>query len=133
MGMNPGSAPTRRATSPVLWAVLGVVCLGTVLGVWLRGSDNQPASVFGHDGVIALLVLSMPAIVVASARQAASPVFRRVFGSVTIALAVCLEIVALAYFNAGRGSADIAFGTILTVGVVALFAAAIGMIRGRPA
>lgn len=113
------------------WAVVGVVALGTVLAVWVRRAGSQPDSVFGDVGGIAVLGASLVAVVAASVSRGARLAARRVLGVVTIVLALCTEVLALEHFARTHGSADTAFGWILSAGAVAMLAAAIGVLRGR--
>lgn len=131
MGIDASKPKNKQNTGAIVWAVIGVVCLGTVLAVWLQKADSQPSSVFGSGGGVAILAVSLVAVIMASALRGAGLGFRRVLAVVTIVLALCTEVLALAHFSAAGGSADTAFGLILSVGAVAMLAASIGLLRGK--
>ncbi|MCP2322179.1 hypothetical protein HDA40_000686 [Hamadaea flava] len=133
MGQNLNAQRPKQQTGPIFWAVLGVVCLATVGGVWLLRPDSQPDNSLGKPGVATLVAVSVLALLVATAARGASRGFRWVTGLVTVVLALGVEWVALAYFNRGNGSADVGIGVVASAACLAMLAAAVSVIRGRPA
>jgi hypothetical protein len=129
--INTGQPKSGSNTGAVFWAVLATVCLGTTLGLWLMGPDTQPSNFFGQKATVAVLAATLFTLVVASATRKATKGFRWTVCFLAVALAMCSGIVALGYFNAARGSADAAIGSMLTLGTVATLAVAISSLRGR--
>lgn len=129
MGIDSGQR--RSNTGTVTWAVIAVIGLGTVLAVWFQSPDSQPPSVFGAAGGKAILVGSLLAALMAAVSRGAARAWSTLVSIVTIALAVCTEILAIAHFRENGGSADVAFGAILSAGAIALLALSIGLLRGR--
>jgi hypothetical protein len=124
-----GRQPKKSNTAAVFWAVLAVMCLGTVAAVWLAHPTAQPSSLFGSVAATILLVAALVATIAASAARGAGRGVRRGFALVTIGLATCVEILAVAHISAGRGLVDTTFGLMLSAGVVAMVAAALGLLN----
>jgi hypothetical protein len=124
-----GRPPRKSNTATVFWAVLAVMCLGTVAAVWLAHPTAQPSSLFGSAAATTLLVAAVVATIAASVARGTGRGVRRGLALVTIALAACVEILAVAHISASRGFVDTTFGLMLSAGVVAMVAAALGLLN----
>jgi cell division protein FtsW (lipid II flippase) len=117
-------------TAAVFWPVLGLVTLGTVLTVWLGRPEDVP-NVFGAAGGIAVAAFSLVALMFTAAARGARRWLRLWAAGVTVSLSLAALVLAFARFARREGPADTGIAVVLTVGVLAMFAVAIGTLRGK--
>jgi hypothetical protein len=111
--------------------IVGSLSLSMVLGTWAQLPRVVPP-IFGTAGGIAVISLSLIAVIAAAFSRRLTKRWRRTVGVANLLLGVAAELLAVGHITSGRGAPDTHLGLILSAGAVAMVVLAYLAFQGGP-